>query len=220
VADDTENAARRGRTVTWTQDPEGVKRDILNVALVEFAEKGLAGARVDEIAAKTSTSKRMIYYYFTDKEGLYRAALEEAYLKIRSHERSLDLEALDPETAIAELTRATFDHHARNRDFVRLVMVENIHQARHLASSEKIGALNLPALDMIKSLYQRGVDLGVFRSGLEVINIHLMINSMSFYNVSNRYTIRQIFGFDMGDSENEPRRRESVVDAVLRYLKA
>ncbi|MGL5116896.1 MAG: TetR/AcrR family transcriptional regulator [Beijerinckiaceae bacterium] len=197
-----------------------MKRDILNVALTEFAEKGLAGARVDEIAAKTSTSKRMIYYYFSDKEGLYRAALEEAYLKIRLHERGLDLETLAPPEAIAELTRATFNHHARNQDFVRLVMVENIHQARHLASSEKIGALNLPALDMLRSLYQRGVGSGEFRSGLEAIDIHLMINSMSFYNVSNRYTVRQIFGYDMGDAQTETRRRESIVDAVLRYLKA
>jgi AcrR family transcriptional regulator len=220
MASDSSASQRKSRTVTWTQDPEGVKRDILGVAMAEFAEKGLAGARVDEIAAKTSTSKRMIYYYFTDKEGLYRAALEEAYLNIRSHERSLDLAALDPMTAIAELTKTTFDHHVQNRDFVRLVMVENIHQARHLAASDKIGALNLPALDMLRSLYRRGVDAGVFRDGLDAIDIHLMINSMSFYSVSNRYTIRQIFGYDMADHATVAHRRETVIDAVLRYLKA
>jgi AcrR family transcriptional regulator len=220
MTSELESPGRKARTITWTQDPEGVKRDILNVALAEFAEKGLAGARVDEIAAKTSTSKRMIYYYFTDKEGLYRAALEEAYLKIRSHERSLDLASLDPAAAIAELTRATFDHHVANRDFVRLVMVENIHQARHLASSEKIGALNLPALEMLRTLYRRGVESGDFRDDVETIDIHLMINSMSFYSVSNRYTVRQVFGYDMGAPETVERRREAIVDAVLRYLRA
>src|SRR6478672_5242219 len=145
------------------QDPEGVRRSILEIASAEFAENGLSGARVDEIAAKTSTSKRMIYYYFGDKEGLYRAVLEEAYARIRNFERSLDLAALPPVEAIATLTGFTFDYHADNPDFVRLVMVENIHHARHLESSAKIADLNLSVIDMIGEVYERGLREGVFR---------------------------------------------------------
>lgn len=205
-------------SASWTQDPEGVRRGILEAARAEFVENGLSGARVDEIAAKTSTSKRMIYYYFGDKEGLYRAVLEEAYARIRSFERSLDLAALPPREAIATLTAFTFDYHADNPDFVRLVMVENIHHARHLATSAKIGALNLSAIDMIREIYERGLAHGVFREGLDPIDIHLTISALSFYNVSNQASIRQVFGHDMAAPDARERRCVSAVDTVLRMV--
>lgn len=204
--------------MSWTQDPEGVRRGIIAVARDEFVENGLSGARVDVIAAKTVTSKRMIYYYFGDKEGLYRAVLEEAYDRIRTFERSLDLAALPPREAIATLAGFTFDYHADNPDFVRLVMVENIHHARHLEDSSKIGELNLSAIDMIREVYERGIAEGVFRQGLDPIDIHLTISALSFYNVSNRATIRQVFGHDMGDPAARKQRRQSAIDTVLRML--
>lgn len=206
------------KAASWTQDPEGVRRNILAVARAEFVENGLSGARVDEIAAKTSTSKRMIYYYFGDKEGLYRAVLEEMYGRIRTFERSLDLAALPPREAIATLAGFTFDYHADNPDFVRLVMVENIHHARHLENSVKIGELNLSAIDMIREIYERGRREGVFREGLDPIDIHLTISALSFYNVSNRASIRQVFGHDMGAPGARERRRASTIDTVLRML--
>ncbi|MGO4666897.1 TetR/AcrR family transcriptional regulator [Bosea sp. 2YAB26] len=206
------------KSASWTQDPDGVRRNILAVARDEFVENGLSGARVDEIAAKTSTSKRMIYYYFGDKEGLYRAVLEEAYARIRNFERSLDLAALPPREAIVSLTGFTFDYHADNPDFVRLVMVENIHHARHLQSSPKIADLNLSVIDMIGEVYERGLREGVFREGLDPIDIHLTISALSFYNVSNRASIQQVFGHDMGAPEARERRRLSAIETVLRML--
>jgi len=197
-----------------------VRRNILAAARDEFVENGLSGARVDEIAARTATSKRMIYYYFGDKEGLYRAVLEEMYERIRNFERSLDLAALPPVQAMAKLTGFTFDYHARNPDFVRLVMVENIHHGRHLATSDKIAKLNLSILDVIREIYTRGVREGTFRAGLEPIDIHLTISALSFYNVSNRESIRQVFGHDMADPGIEERRRQEVVMAVTKMLAA
>ncbi|CAN7734967.1 TetR/AcrR family transcriptional regulator [Bosea sp. LjRoot9] len=210
--------AKRRKSASWTQDPEGVRRDILAVARAEFVENGLSGARVDEIAAKTSNSKRMIYYYFGDKEGLYRAVLEEAYARIRTFERSLDLAALPPREAIATLTGFTFDYHADNPDFVRLVMVENIHHGRHLATSTKISVLNLSAIDMIREVYERGLADGLFREGLDPIDIHLTISALSFYNVSNQASIRQVFGHDMAAPDARERRRRSAIETVLRMV--
>ncbi|MBZ6078254.1 TetR/AcrR family transcriptional regulator [Microvirga puerhi] len=195
-----------------------MRRNIIAVASAEFVENGLSGARVDEIAAKTATSKRMIYYYFGDKEGLYLAVLEEMYARIRNFERSLDLAALPPREAIAALAGFTFDYHVENPDFVRLVMVENIHHARHLKSSRKIGELNLSAIEMIREVYQRGVGEGLFREGLDPVDVHLTISALSFYNVSNRATIRQVFGYDMGSADALKRRRACVIETVLRLL--
>lgn len=197
-----------------------MKRDILEVARREFVENGLSGARVNEIAARTQTSKRMIYYYFSDKEGLYRAVLEDAYAGIRALEQTLELSELPPPAALAALVGFTFDYHADHPEFVRLVMVENIHHARHLKLSQTIGRLNLPAIDMIRSLYRRGVETQAFRPGLDPIDVHLTISALSFYNVSNRATIHQVFGHDMADPEARARRRASVIETVLRYVTA
>ena len=123
-----------------TNDPERTMADILEVATAEFAAKGLAGARIDEIAALTRTSKRMIYYYFESKEGLYRAVLEKVYEQIRLIESGIDIEGLDPEEALRELVRVTFDWHHKHPDFVRLVMNENIHQGEHLGAIRQFNA--------------------------------------------------------------------------------
>jgi AcrR family transcriptional regulator len=209
---------RSARNLSWTQDPEGVQRSILAAARIEFAEKGLSGARVDEIAARVAAAKRMIFYYFKDKQGLYIAVLEEAYARIRTIERTLDLAAIPPVEALKTLVGFTFDYHADNPDFVRLVMVENIHHARHLKLSAKIASLNLSAMDMVRDLYARGVADGVFRDGINSVDIHLTITALSFYNVSNRASILQVFGHDMGKAEARASRRTSVIDTVLRFI--
>ncbi|MFM9975198.1 MAG: TetR family transcriptional regulator [Beijerinckiaceae bacterium] len=206
------------RSLSWTQDPEGVQRSILAAARIEFAEKGLSGARIDEIAARVATAKRMIFYYFKDKQGLYIAVLEEAYARIRAIERTLDLAAVPPVEALKILVGFTFDYHADHPDFVRLVMVENIHHARHLKLSAKIADLNLSAMDMVRDLYARGVADGVFRDGIDPVDIHLTISALGFYNVSNRASIQQVFGHDMGQAQARAGRRASVIDTVLRFV--
>lgn len=200
-----------------TQDPEGVKRDIVAVATKEFADKGYSGARVDEIAAKTSTSKRMIYYYFGDKEGLYVAVLEAAYAEIRLIERRLNLEGLSPVEALRRLAEFTFDYQNDNPDFVRLVMVENIHNGVHLAKSQRIQNLNISIVRALVDVYGRGVEEGVFRPGLDVVDLHMTMSALSFFNVSNRATFGQIFNRDMTSPAALAHRRAVTADTMLRY---
>jgi AcrR family transcriptional regulator len=200
-------------------DPELTRRNILAVATREFAEKGYSGARVDEIAAQTNTSKRMIYYYFEDKEGLFVAVLEDAYRRIRQIEATLDLVDLEPEAAIRALVGFTFDYQNSNEDFIRLVMVENIHQGIHLARSRAIQDLNVSVINTLREIYERGVFNGVFREGIDEIDLHMTISALCFFNVSNRATFSQIFKKDMTSQEMLAKRRETVIDTVIRYLR-
>ena len=140
---------RKPRPPTGATIRKGTRRNIIDVATKEFAENGLSGARIDEIAAKTKSSKRMIYYYFGDKEGLYLKVLEEAYSRVRAEEASLDLAEMEPREALDALVRFTFDHHNRNPDFIRLVMIENIHHADFLGRSQVIQKLNVRAIDTV-----------------------------------------------------------------------
>jgi len=203
-----------------TPDAESTRRNILEVANEEFASKGYSGSRIDEIGARTNTSKRMIYYYFGDKEGLYLAVLEEAYRRIRTIEDTLDLDHLGPEEALAKLAGFTFDYQNENRDFIRLVMVENIHNGEHLKKSRAIRDVNATAINKVKRLYQRGVATGVFRKDLDPVDIHMTISALCFFNVSNRATFSEIFDRDMGSATELAKRRAIVIDTVLRYVRA
>jgi AcrR family transcriptional regulator len=204
---------------TRTNDPERTQANILQVAEAEFGEKGLAGARIDEIAAATKTSKRMIYYYFGSKEGLYLAVLEESYRRVRDIEAELHLQDLEPEQALRRLVAFTFDHHLNHENYIRLVMSENINRGQYLAQSRRIQELNVPAIAAIQNLYQRGVKRGVFRAGLDPVDIHASISALSFFNVSNRHTFGLIFKLDMKSAAYTAHRRDSVVEMIVRFVK-
>jgi AcrR family transcriptional regulator len=207
------------RRALRVQDPEGTRRNILDIATDEFANKGFSGARVDDIAARTNTSKRMIYYYFRDKEGLFVAVLEEAYARIRQIEASLDLAHLEPESALRALVGFTFDYQNANENFIRLVMVENIHKGVHLARSQSIEDVNTPAIATLRDIYGRGRRAGVFRDGLDEVDLHMSISALCFFNVANRATFSRIFKREMATPEALARRREIVIDTIVRYVK-
>lgn len=223
------NKAQAGKTVkskvsarapTRTNDPERTMAGILEVATVEFAEKGLDGARIDEIAAATKTSKRMIYYYFSSKEGLYRAVLEDMYRRMRSIESGLHLADLPPVEALQKLVGFTFDHHHSNENFIRLVMSENMQRGAYLSQSKSIQNLNVPAIAAIQELYDRGVTSGVFRAGLDPVDIHASISALTFFNVSNKHTFGLIFKQEPAATDAITTRRNNVIDMVLRYMRA
>ena len=199
-------------------DPQATQRNIIEVATHEFAQNGLSGARVDEIAAKTACSKRMIYYYFGDKEGLYLKVLEEAYRRVRSVESTLDLDHLEPRQALLALVEFTFEHHHSNDDFIRLVMIENIHHGEYLQRSSVIQELNVAAIDVLERLYRRGLLDGQFRPGLTAIDLHWQISALCFFNVSNRATFSRIFRHDLTSEEALARLRRNVCDTILRYV--
>jgi len=203
---------------TERSNSEDTRDNIIDVATEEFARYGLAGARIDTIAAKTLTSKRMIYYHFRDKEHLYLSCLEHAYRVARAKEQQLAIEGLDPLVAIERIAECTFDHHWNSVNFVRLVMIENIHNAEYLERSDVIAELNRTAIDQISRVYEDGVASGVFRAGLDPLYIHWQLSAQCFYNVSNQATFSRVFGRDMTDAGVQRQLRRHVVENMLRFL--
>jgi len=201
-------------------NPEKTREDILQAAITEFVQQGLAGARVDAIAERTATSKRMIYYYFGSKEQLYLEVLVKLYGDIRRTEHSLELESLPAETAIRRLVEFTFDHHDRNVDFVRIVSTENIHYGEYVKQAPVIREMSGQVLEALGQVLRRGEEEGVFRPGIEVLDLHMLMSSFSFYRVSNRHTISEIFEVDLFDEAVKQRHKQMLCEAVLRYIKA
>ena len=218
VTTDRAPAAKRA-AASRTNDPARTMAGILQVAHGEFAEKGLSGARIDEIAAATQTSKRMIYYYFGSKEGLYLAVLEESYREMREIEGKLHLEDLTPEDALRRLVGFTFDHHHGNEEYIRLVMSENMQRGAYLAQSKIIQKLNVPAIQAIRTLYERGVAQGIFRAQLDPVDIHKSISALAFFNVSNQHTFGLIFKKNTQSPQALTARRDSIIEMVVRFVR-
>src|SRR5580700_8762967 len=200
------------------RDAERTRQEILDVAISEFARNGYSGARVDEIAARTRTTKRMIYYYFGGKEQLYIAVLEQAYAIARDSEQCLDVDHLDPVSAIRTLAELTFDHHESHPDFISLVAIENIHHGEFIAKSEALAELNTPAVSVTAGILDRGRASGVFLRNVDAIDVHMLISAFCFFRMSNRHTFGAIFGLDMLDQARRDHYRTMVGDMIVSYL--
>jgi AcrR family transcriptional regulator len=200
------------------RDPEVSMQDILRIATEEFAVNGLSGARVDQIAERTRTSKRMIYYYFGGKEGLYQAVLEKAYMDIRSLEQRSKLAEMEPRAAMRKLIELTFDYDETHPQFISLVSVENIHQGKHLKNLESIKEVNASVIRTLSAILERGRKEGVFRGDLDPVDVHLLISAFCFFRVSNRHTFGAIFARDLSDPKLRKRHKKMIIEAIERLL--
>jgi AcrR family transcriptional regulator len=195
-----------------------VIRDILDVALREFATHGLAGARIDAIAARTRTSKRMIYYHFGSKEGLYTAALDHAYRLVRGN--AFDEERLHgqpPMAALDELVGHAFDSHCEHPDFVHLVMYENLQGAATVAKLPEIAQLNRRGLEHVAELMLRGQADGSMRADVSARDVYLLFVSQCFHFVSNRASVHAVLGGEDDDTARA-QRRAAVIESVRRFV--
>lgn len=205
-------AKPRGRAKQ--RDAEATRDEILKAATQEFADKGMHGARVEEIAARTATSKHMIYYYFGSKDGLYSAVLERAYAGFRTAERAFDYAAREPVEALSALVGNTFDAHLRNPHTIRILMSENLDRARHAGKIDHSAQRQL-VLDTTRAILERGIALGKFRSDLDPLQFHMMISAFSFFFVANRYTFGTVFEFDMSDPAIIAASRAEFIETML-----
>jgi AcrR family transcriptional regulator len=210
--------AKAKRPLKWQRDPEGMRLRILEAAKQEFAAHGLAGARVDRIAAKAGANKRMLYYHVGKKDELYLAVLEAAYEKIRDEERGLDLEHLDPPKAITRLIDFTWNYFIRNPEFLALLNTENLARARHLKRSTKVKSMHSPFVEMIRTVVSRGVASGDFVVAVDPVQLYISIAALCFFYLSNSATLSVIFGRDLLSKEARDERLEHMVALVLAAL--
>lgn len=214
---DQSTEVRDGAT---TERAARTRSDILDVATAEFAANGYAGARVDEIAARTRTTKRMIYYYFGSKDGLYLAVLERAYAQIRQVERGIQVDELSPEEALRTIAEATYAHHTTHEAFIQLVSIENIHRAEHLRRSETILRENVTAITLLEKVIERGVRAGTFRDDVDAVDVHMAISAYACFHVANRHTFAAIFDRDMLDPALQDSHRRLIGDMIVATMTA
>ena len=201
------------------RDADQTRKRILAAATVEFARKGLGGARVDEIALRSKSNKRMIYHYFGSKERLFTEVLEAAYIGIRSAEQKLHLDELEPEAAISTLVSFTWNYYLEHPEFLTLVNSENLHRARHLKASKAIHEVSGQFMQMVKSMLDRGVAKGVFRSGIDPVQLNITIAAIGYYYLTNRCTGSIVYERDLMAKESLEARLRFNLETILRIVK-
>lgn len=201
-----------------SRNPERTKERILAAARAEFCAHGFGGARVDAIAERAGANKRLLYHYFGNKEDLYRAVLHDAYVEIRRGERKLNLEALSPDEAMDRLVRFTFRHFLANPWFTSLLSTENLQGAVFLKSLPDIPELHSPLVGEIAQILEKGRALGIFRDGVDPVQLYISIAALGYFYVSNMKTLSVIFERDLGATSMIQDREAEAVQMVLRYL--
>nr|WP_255316792.1 TetR/AcrR family transcriptional regulator [Nesterenkonia sp. Act20] len=211
-------------TVTQTpprqRDAVRTRAEVLAVATEVFADDGYSGARIDEIARRTRTTKRMIYYYFGGKEQLYLAVLDNAYRGIRKAEQTLQVDEMNPIDALRELAELTYEHHLRNSAFIRLVSIENIHRGKYIRKLESLSDLGQPAVTILDGIIAQGKKQGAFREEVNALDLHLLISSYCVFQIANRYTFSYLFDPDFTTQPRRDRMRGLIGDVVVAWATA
>lgn len=200
------------------RDADRSQRDILQAALDEFAEHGLGGARMDRIAERAGVNKRLIYYYFADKDSLFLAVLERAYQDIRTREAELNLAQVEPIEAIRRLTAFTWNYYIEHPEFLTLLNSENLHKARHLKQSAHIRNLHSPFVQLLADVLERGHKAQLFRAGVDPVQLYISIAGLSYFYLGNCHTLGTIFGRDLLTAKAQVERLSHMTDLVLGYL--
>ncbi|MEM8630371.1 MAG: TetR/AcrR family transcriptional regulator [Pseudomonadota bacterium] len=206
-------------TKARTRDADATKSRILSAAKAEFARLGLGGARVDEIAEKAQANKRMIYHYFGNKEELFAAVLEDAYLSIRTAEQDLQLDDLPPDEAMETLIKFTWDYYLANPEFIRLVNSANLHQGKHLKSSQRVVEASRRYVAMIQGILDRGVAAGLFRPGIDAGQLNITIAAIGYYYLTNRFSGEILFERDYMTKQALDARLAFNIETIMHLLR-
>ena len=201
------------------RDSSATKKRILDAAKKEFSNKGLGGARMDEIALKSKANKRMIYHYFGNKEALFLKTLEDAYVEIRSAEQGLNLIELDPEDALITLVKFTWDYYLKNPEFITLVNSENLHKGKHLKKSKIIEDISNKFVSMVGAILDKGVESGQFRAGIDPVQLNITIAAIGYYYLTNKHTGAIVYQRELDSKDAYNERLNFNIETILRLVK-
>lgn len=192
---------------------------ILAAAERVFAEKGLAGARVDEIAEMAAVNKRMLYAHFGGKEALYKAALEQAYLRLGECEEIVTRrgDEIGAAESIRAIVSAYFAFLSENDSYVRMVMWENLHRAKYF-DEKGLGGVRDPMRRAMGELLRRGKGEGIFRADASEEQLLMTLFSTTFNYFSNIHTMSRVMKRDLAAPEAMGARIDAISDMILRDI--
>jgi TetR/AcrR family transcriptional regulator, upper aerobic nicotinate degradation pathway regulator len=206
------------RSAKARRNPDGTQQRILEAAVREFSDHGYAGARIERIAKRADTGDRMLYYYFGNKEQLFRTVLEHTYESLVSAQQALHLKELDPLSGLKQLIAFTWNYYIDHPELIRLFNNENLHFGRHVKQSAKIKKLAMPVINILRELTQRGAKAGVFRNNVDPVRLYITMASLGYFYLSNRYTLSRFLGIDLMDEKRRAQWLDHITGIVVSHL--
>lgn len=200
------------------RNAELTKKRILEAAVAEFSEHGFSGARMDAIALRSNANMRMLYHYYGSKEDLYLLVLEEAYRDLRNREHLLDLDHLPPREAMLKLFDFTYSYFANHPEVVSLWSGENLLRGRFLAKSKRAVEFTSSLLVVIEATLKRGEKERCFRKGIDPLQIYVSIVALSYFHLSNAYTLSIIFRRNLQSRKWRAERNQHAMEMFKAYL--
>jgi TetR/AcrR family transcriptional regulator len=213
-------SAKPKAAIVPVRDAERTQHAIIAAAEAEFANNGLAGARVDAIAEQSGVNKRMLYYYFGSKENLYVAVLERAYGAMREAERELNLVDLDPLQAIQKLVEFKFDYYLAHPHIIRLLAGENMQNAKFLKRSRRLRDMHNSLGNVLRTLLAAGQKKGLVKPGIDPLQLYISLAGLSYFFFSNVATLTTAFGRELTSPSELKARRAHAVEVMLDYVRA
>jgi AcrR family transcriptional regulator len=205
-------------SVTRRRSPDATKERIFKAATKIFAKLGFDGARVDQIATEANINKQLLYHYFGNKDDLFTAVLERAYLDIRSKEAALELDLLRADEAILQLVEFTWRYYLKNPDFIRLLNSENQMEARHLKASPRTREINANYLALAARLLERGKRERSVRSDIDPMQLNVSIAALGFFYLMNRHTLSKVFQRNLGSKSMLDERLAVMKDTIACWI--
>jgi TetR/AcrR family transcriptional regulator len=210
----------KGRKAATRRDADATRLRILEAAAKNFAEYGLSGGRVDAIAAAADVNIRMIYHHFGNKEGLYLAVLDNAYLGLRRQELRLDYSMLGPLEGLLRLFEFLHAHFAAHPELIRLMTGENLLQAAYLKRSTQVATRSSPVIALIADLLQRGEASGEIRRGIDPLQLYVAMVALSYFHLSNAHTLSWIFRSNLSAPQWRAAQAAQAREIIGRFVKA
>lgn len=201
------------------RNAERTRANIMQAAIKEFSEKGYAGARVDCIADMAGCNKGMIYQYYDSKEHLYELVIAHEYRLLSNIEAEIIQNYTDPRELLDVIVDRYFEFLVNTPDFVKIIMWENLNEARAVRENPALVSVKAPIIECIRGAVRRGREEGVFRedANSKVVVFALITGAFSYF--SNRYTLPHVLNVDLNSPEFVSAHKEIVKSGIRNYLK-
>ena len=190
------------------------RQKILDSAEAEFAQNGLAAARVDAIAKNAGVNKQLIYAHFQSKENLYSVILSEVYIRLSEYEKVLSESSFTGMETIRMIVMEYFKFLMDNPSFVRLMLWENLNGAAY------VGDVKISLFAGAEKLLKQGVENGFLRKDLDIEQTAMSLNMFCFSAFSNIHTMSKLLGKELSIQAELEKRADHIYEVLVKYILA
>lgn len=193
--------------------------DIFSAARTEFGQNGLNGARIGNIAKRCGKTRQLIYHYYESKEDLFAEVVWDSLKTSMSNMLAENYDSMEPAAAFRRFLYIMAEQYRLYPDFVSIMLEESIQGGLHISSRKKLGGVTQPAIDKLRSIIDRGVASGVFRSDIELAKLYAAAFSVLSASSLTGSVLTAVLGVDMQSTAGKDDWRDYAIEFVMKTVR-